>query len=416
MTAPRARVAVLEAHDWGAWSERHARGEVAGELGPYGAQELQRHGFALSWSDGAGRLPWRSPLLARPLRKLGTLRPELAGARDALSSLRAIGAADLALAMFEDQGLAPAFLRAGGVPPFASRPLVLVVCWLAETCRELDEGALAAHRRALAGADRVCFFSRNQAEVFERELGVPGERLRCVPFGIDDRFFAVAAHDSEHEPRGEPSASSQESSASEPYVLAIGRDRSRDHRTLLDAVRGTDIPVLLVAPQSQLAALAPPNVRVLESVDHRGYRDLLARAAVVAVPTTAPRYPSGQTVVLEAMAMGKALVTSDSPAMRDYVQDGRTGLLTAPGEPRALAEALAALLADPGKRCALGAAAREAVCARFNHRTMWAALAGVLAELTPRERAQPAGRVWRLASTSRTSPMSSARSASSRSR
>jgi glycosyltransferase involved in cell wall biosynthesis len=368
-TAPRGRVAVLESHDWRAWSERHARGEVAGELGPYGAEQLQREGFTLSWTDGAQRLPWRSPVVARPLRKLGTLRPELAGARGALASLRPIASADLMLAMFEDEGMAPAFLRGAGVPPFSNRPLVLVLCWLAQTCGELEQKALTAHRRALAGADRVCFFSRNQGDVLERELGLSAERLRCVPFGIDDRFFTPP-----------------NTSVEEGYVLAVGRDRNRDHRTLLEAVRGSGTPVRLVSPSPELAAMAPPNVQVLESVDHRGYRELLAGAAVVAVPTTAPRYPSGQTVVLEAMAMGKAVVTTDSPAMRDYVRDGKTGLLTPPSEPQALAQALTALLGDPSRRHELGAAASEAVRTAFNHRSMWGALGGVLAELAPRAR------------------------------
>lgn len=362
------RVAVLEAHDWGAWSERHARGEVAGELGPYGAEWLRAAGFWVASSDAAHRLPWRSPVVARPLRKLGTIRPGLLGAREALASLRAVAQSDLTLAMFEDVGLAAASARAAHLPPFARRPLVLVACWLAETCRTLDARGLAAYRRALRGADRVCCFSANQAAVLEHELGLPAERLRCVPFGIDDRFFSAA---------GDLAAVDGE----EVYVLAIGRDRSRDHATLIEAVRGTDVRVRLVSPDPALAASAPENVEVLASVDHRAYRELLARAAVVAVPTIAPRYPSGQTVVLEAMAMGRAVVTTDSPAMRDYVRDGETGLLTAVADPRALAEALRGLLADPARRRALGAGAQAAVRARFNHRAMWAALGGVLGEV-----------------------------------
>jgi glycosyltransferase involved in cell wall biosynthesis len=367
--AARASVVVLEAHDWSAWSALHARGEVAGELGPYGAEQLERHGFALRWSDAAHRAPLHSPLVGRPLRKLATLRPELAGVREALASLRAVAQAQLVLALFEDQGMAPALARARGLAPFASRPLVLAACWLAETCRNLDESQLRAYRRALAGVDRVCCFSRNQSETLARELGVEADRFRYVPFGIDDRFFSPCG--------------GQE----EGYVLAVGRDRARDHRLLLEAVRGTDVRVRLISPSPELAALAPPNVEVMDAVDHRTYRELLARAAVVAVPTLAPRYPSGQTVVLEAMAMGKAVLTTDSPAMRDYVEPGGTGLLVPPGDRGALAEALVALLRDASCRRALGTAARAAVEREFNHRTMWTAFAGVFAELA----APPAG-------------------------
>ena len=361
------RVAMLKTHDWSTWADRHARGEVAGELGPYGAERLRGLGFSPRWSDGSHRLPWRSPLLMRPLRKLGAVRPELIGLREALVSLRAVHGADAVLTLFEDQGMAAASARAAGLAPFSRRPLVIVACWLAETCRGLDARTLGAYRRALAGADRVCFFSRNQGPTLERELGLPARSLRSVPFGIDTDFFA---------PRAPPEAG---------YILSIGQDAGRDHQTLLDAVRGTDMPVRLVAPLRELAATAPPNVELIwRTVEHRDYRELLAGAAVVAIPTSAPAYPSGQTVVLEAMAMGKPVVTTDSAAMRDYVEPGRTGLLVPAREPRALAEALRRLLDDAQLRDALGGAAREQARRSFSHLAMWSALASVLEELAPR--------------------------------
>ncbi len=371
-------VAVLKTHDWGAWAARHARGEVAGELGPYGVEQLRNQGIRPCWSDRSHGPPWNSPLVMRPLRKLGTMRPELIGAREALVSMGLVARADATLALFEDQGMAAAYARAKGIAPFARRPLVIVACWLAETARQLDEAARGAYRRALLGADRICFFSQNQTAAIERELNIPAERLRCVPFGIDAGFF------SPREGRANEPSEQLEDRPEQGYILAIGRDVGRDHQTLLDAVRGTDLRVRLVAPQPELAASAPPNVEVINAtVDHPGYRDLLARAAVVAVPTHAPEYPSGQTVVLEAMAMGKATVTTDSPAMRDYVQAGHTGLVVAPHEPRALAEALITLMSDQDLRQRLGAAARAQVLERFNQRSMWAALAGVLGELLP---------------------------------
>jgi glycosyltransferase involved in cell wall biosynthesis len=363
-------LAVLKAHDWHSWSARHARGEVAGELGPYGAEQLRSHGISLHWSDSSHRPPWNSPLLMRPLRKLGTMRPQLIGAREALVSARSVKGADATLALFEDQALAAAYARTKGVAPFAGRPLAIIACWLAENCTDFDAETRVAYRQALMGADRVCFFSQNQTEILERELDLPAERLRCVPFGIDAEFFSTDGQAGEQTDAG--------------YILAIGRDIGRDHNTLLEAVRGTELPVRLVTPQPELAALAPPNVELIQTtVEHPEYRALLAGASVVAVPTHAPAYPSGQTVVLEAMAMGKAIVTTDSPAMRDYVQDGHTGMLVPAHDARALSEALKALMTDAQLRQTLGDAAREQVHQRFNHRTMWAALADVLSELVP---------------------------------
>ena len=55
-------------------------------------------------------------------------------------------------------------------------------------------------------------------------------------------------------------------------------------------------------------------------------------------PTIAPAYPSGQSVVLEAMSMGRATLTTDSPAMREYVADGVDGVLVRPRDPAHMAE------------------------------------------------------------------------------
>jgi glycosyltransferase involved in cell wall biosynthesis len=96
---------------------------------------------------------------------------------------------------------------------------------------------------------------------------------------------------------------------------------------------------------------------------------------VVAVTTTAPRYPSGQTVVLEAMAMAKPLVVTDSAAMRDYVTPDVEGVLVPADDPAGVATAIDELLADDARRQRLGRAGREAVERRFNQDEMWAQVA-----------------------------------------
>lgn len=60
-------------------------------------------------------------------------------------------------------------------------------------------------------------------------------------------------------------------------------------------------------------------------------------------------------VLLEAMALGVPVVASDIPGYRTVVTHGSEGLLVPPRDPAALAEALAALLADPARRARMGA-------------------------------------------------------------
>ncbi len=63
-------------------------------------------------------------------------------------------------------------------------------------------------------------------------------------------------------------------------------------------------------------------------------------------------------VVLEAMAAGVPVVATDCGALRDLVADGEDGFIVPVGDPRAIADRLAQLIADPDLRHAMGERAR----------------------------------------------------------
>lgn len=78
---------------------------------------------------------------------------------------------------------------------------------------------------------------------------------------------------------------------------------------------------------------------------------------------TGPYETFGQAVQ-EAMASGVAVVAPAAGGPLDLIESGRTGELVAPGDAEALTGAVAALVADPARRAAYGAAARAAVLGR----------------------------------------------------
>jgi glycosyltransferase involved in cell wall biosynthesis len=63
--------------------------------------------------------------------------------------------------------------------------------------------------------------------------------------------------------------------------------------------------------------------------------------------------------VWQAMAVGRPIVTADTPGAREVLRDGHDALLVPVGDPGALATALARLAEDPDLRASLGAAARR---------------------------------------------------------
>lgn len=70
--------------------------------------------------------------------------------------------------------------------------------------------------------------------------------------------------------------------------------------------------------------------------------------------------------VLTAMAAGVPVVASDSPAARDLIQPGETGILVPAGNRAALARQTKALLDDPAWAMRLGEAGRQRIAGRFS--------------------------------------------------
>jgi starch synthase len=70
-------------------------------------------------------------------------------------------------------------------------------------------------------------------------------------------------------------------------------------------------------------------------------------------------------VALEAMERARPVIAAAIGGLGELVEDGRTGLLVAPGESEPLARAIVALASDPERARAMGEAGRERALSRF---------------------------------------------------
>jgi glycosyltransferase involved in cell wall biosynthesis len=122
----------------------------------------------------------------------------------------------------------------------------------------------------------------------------------------------------------------------------------------------------------------PPNVIVLKKWPNYAVMAAWQRSSIAVVPSIWPE-PFG-IVVIEAMASGRPVVASRIGGIPDMIVDGTTGLLVPPGDPIALRQALARLLADPELRERMGQAARRKVT-EFQARTVVPQIERVYAEL-----------------------------------
>ena len=239
-----------------------------------------------------------------------------------------------------------------------------MACWLAEVVLRLTAPKRAIYRRMYRAVDLVIVFSANQRSILSKELGIPPHRIAIVPFGIDaDEFCGLAVEET-------------------GSVVAVGRDAGRDWPTFFKAVAGTGWNVKVACRQHLLVGLQmPTEVDLLGYVDRVRYGNLVAGATVVVIATQDLAYPTGQSVLLEAMASGKACVVTETEAMSDYAFNGVNCLTVPQGDEYALRSAVSRLLGDSDLRRLIGNGAREFVMSTCNVRAMWRSVGRLMVDL-----------------------------------
>lgn len=98
-----------------------------------------------------------------------------------------------------------------------------------------------------------------------------------------------------------------------------------------------------------------------------GWQENIPEWLAVADIYVLPSYREGlPRTVLEAMAMGLPIITTDVPGCRETVLLGENGLLVPPRDINALAQALLTLIKDPKLRKQMGRRSRELAVQRFS--------------------------------------------------
>ncbi len=166
-----------------------------------------------------------------------------------------------------------------------------------------------------------------------------------------------------------------------PYVLFVGRiTEQKGIFHLLDAARllpeGIHVVLCSAAADTpeieerlRRAVSERPNVLwVHQMAPIDVVTQLFSHAAVFACPSI---YEPFGLINLEAMACETPVVASAVGGILEVVEDGKTGILVAPGRPEELAAALRRILENPGLGRAMGLAGRRRVEERFS----WASIA-----------------------------------------
>jgi hypothetical protein len=197
-------------------------------------------------------------------------------------------------------------------------------------------------RATIRPVDRLVVWAPGIVDRYSRTLGIPRAKM------IVQRFHhTLSGYDVSDCQPGE-------------YIFS-GGDSMRDYPTLFRAVRGLDVRVFVATRLQSFDGVDVPDNVAVKAVSDSEFRQLMAGARLVVVPLAMHRLrTSGQQSYLNAMALGKPVIVTDTLDAPFYIENNETGVVVPSGDHVALREAVVDALARPSALRAMGEAARAA--------------------------------------------------------
>jgi glycosyltransferase involved in cell wall biosynthesis len=261
--------------------------------------------------------------------------------------------------------------RRAGVPRVIHTPHVFA--FQMQVSAPLRRLYAAIERRAARWADTFVCVCRAEAMAVTETLGAPSTAVALIPNGID------------LPPR--PARKRKPHSLTIGFAGRLVEQKGPD--LLIEAIPRVhqalpDARVVIVGRGEMEAALRA-RIDELELADMCEIRvpepsqDLTPVVADFDLCVMPSRWEGMPYTLLEAMALGVPVVASFVGGIPEVITDGRNGLLVPPGDPAALAAAMARLGWDAGLRRRLGDAARETVSRNHSLKGMIHALSALYA-------------------------------------
>ncbi|NNF08362.1 MAG: glycosyltransferase family 4 protein [Candidatus Eisenbacteria bacterium] len=150
------------------------------------------------------------------------------------------------------------------------------------------------------------------------------------------------------------------------YVFAGGNSK-RDYDTLLTAIKGTGIPLVISStdPEVKSSLRDLSNVTVVSAVEPE-FAELQAASRFVVMPMHEEGIRgAGEANICNAMWHGKPVIAADNISAHEYIQHGQTGFVVPSGDTKALRDHIIRLWNNPELTRTMGEAAHRHVVENF---------------------------------------------------
>lgn len=239
----------------------------------------------------------------------------------------------------------------------------------------------------VSGNDKIICLSEPIKDHFEKELGIPAERLEFIEWGYDVEFHpARPMHLPETHQNG--------------YILSTGKS-FRDYKTLIEAFSQLNYPLNIVgysdnildtldrlpphiemtiplqaistgtADASTRSRQLPDNVktidRLLKTAEvNEKYNQAFAVAIPLDLPPHKPHNALGLSSLVEAMCMGRAVIATENKDTGLSLEREKIGLTVPHRDPIAWRQAVQSLIDHPEETQEMGQRARYLAEKRYN--------------------------------------------------
>ena len=288
---------------------------------PYGFDAAEGEpGLSIEYSDGA---PEETSFSRWSWKRLGFDLP------NALRNLRGLRRADVIWTVIEWEWLAASFLQHVGL--LQKKPIVGNSVFLGEDYSHFVRVRKHLWPKLMSRNIYLTMHSRRAIDAIARVL--PSKAFHFLPFGISTRSFPVIAP-AIRERTGQPI-----------HIYSIGDDPRRDWKTMLAAFGGDPRFRIRLACRREPEELNKPynNTDLFLNPSVEDQRAFFDWADFVVVPMKNNVY-SGITVICEAIARGKPVISSRTGGADSYFDDDQVFFVPV-GDPEAMRAA--ALQATP---------------------------------------------------------------------